>query len=154
DLASVGNSPRRSPSVAAAPISCAVRSPDTLKAKPWTISMSRAAVVVVIGLRLLPTQVEPSLMPDWRAAHRKFEILDEKFVQTWAHACYAGRLLPRQYMPMSTLAELLRSHRERRGLSQEVLAAQAEPPLTPETISNLERGRTRPYRHTVEAICT
>src|SRR5579864_1560570 len=57
-------------------------------------------------------------------------------------------------MPMSTLGELLRSHRERRGLSQEELAAQAEPPLTSETTSNLERGRARPYRHTVAAICT
>ena len=37
-------------------------------------------------LTALPTQVEPSLAPAWRSAHRKFEILDEKFVQTWAHA--------------------------------------------------------------------
>ena len=28
-----------------------------------------------------------------------------------------------------------------------------EPPLSPDTISNLERGRTRPHRHTLEALC-
>ena len=28
-----------------------------------------------------------------------------------------------------------------------------EPPLSPDTIGNLERGRTRPHRHTLEALC-
>ncbi|MBV9358704.1 MAG: helix-turn-helix domain-containing protein [Chloroflexi bacterium] len=54
---------------------------------------------------------------------------------------------------MPLLRELLRRQREQRGLSQEELAALVEPPLSPDTVSNLERGRTRPHRHTLEALC-
>src|SRR5919199_5554332 len=54
---------------------------------------------------------------------------------------------------MPSLGDLLRYYREQRGLSQEDLAALVAPPLSPDTISNLERGRTRPYRHTLEALC-
>src|SRR5437879_2338215 len=54
---------------------------------------------------------------------------------------------------MTGLRDLLRRHREERGLSQEQLAALVEPPLSPDTISNLERGRTRPHRHSLEALC-
>src|ERR1700682_2446723 len=65
-------------------------------------------------------------------------------------ACYAcatsGGLMP-------TLKDLLRGYREQRGLTQEELAARVEPPVSADTISNLERGRTRPYRHTLEAVC-
>jgi transcriptional regulator with XRE-family HTH domain len=51
------------------------------------------------------------------------------------------------------LRDLLRHHRDQRGLSQEELAALVEPPVSPDTISTLERGRTRPQRHTLEAVC-
>jgi transcriptional regulator with XRE-family HTH domain len=51
------------------------------------------------------------------------------------------------------LGELLRQHRERRGWSQEELSARVEPVVSTNTISNLERGRTRPYRHTLAALC-
>ena len=54
---------------------------------------------------------------------------------------------------MSTLKDLLRGYREQRGLTQEELAARVEPSVTADTISNLERGRTRPYSHTLEAVC-
>jgi len=54
---------------------------------------------------------------------------------------------------MPLLRDVLRRYREQRGLSQEELAALVEPPLSPETISNLERGRTRPHRQTLEAVC-
>src|SRR5918911_690467 len=47
---------------------------------------------------------------------------------------------------------LLRRHREALGLSQEELAGLVEPALNPNTISNLERGKTRPYRHTLDAL--
>ena len=53
----------------------------------------------------------------------------------------------------TVLGELLRQHRERLGWSQEELAARVEPPLSANTVSNLERGRTRPYRHTLAALC-
>src|SRR5438477_3643357 len=63
-------------------------------------------------------------------------------------ACYAcatsGGLMP-------ILKDLLRGYREQRGLTQEELAARVEPSVTADTISNLERGRTRPYSHTLEA---
>jgi predicted ATPase/transcriptional regulator with XRE-family HTH domain len=56
--------------------------------------------------------------------------------------------------PDSTLlGELLRQHRERLGWSQEELAGRVEPPLSANTVSNLERGRTRPHRHTLAALC-
>ena len=50
------------------------------------------------------------------------------------------------------LGELLRRHRERLGLSQEELAQRAGAGLSVSTIANIERGRSRPYRHTLEAL--
>ena len=53
--------------------------------------------------------------------------------------------------PAASLAELLRTLRERAGLTQEELAERAG--LTPHAISALERGaRTRPYPHTIRAL--
>ena len=49
------------------------------------------------------------------------------------------------------LGELLRRHRERRGLSQEGLAEAAGGTLSVSTIANTERGWSRPYRHTLAA---
>src|SRR5690242_518493 len=54
---------------------------------------------------------------------------------------------------MPSLGDLLRRYREQRALSQEQLAALVDPPVSPDTISNIERGRTRPYRHTLQALC-
>jgi predicted ATPase/DNA-binding XRE family transcriptional regulator len=54
---------------------------------------------------------------------------------------------------MPILKDLLRSYREQRGLTQEELAARVEPPVSADTIGNLERGRTQPYRHTLETVC-
>ena len=51
------------------------------------------------------------------------------------------------------LGELLRRYRQRLGLSQEELAEQVTPVLSVATIGNLERGRTRPYRQTLIALC-
>jgi transcriptional regulator with XRE-family HTH domain len=54
-------------------------------------------------------------------------------------------------LPAVSLAELLRTLRERVGLTQEELAERAG--LTPHAVSALERGaRTRPYPHTVRAL--
>jgi transcriptional regulator with XRE-family HTH domain len=55
--------------------------------------------------------------------------------------------------PQRVLGALLRQHRVGQGLSQEALAAKVSPPLSVDTISKLERSRTRPYRHTLEALC-
>jgi predicted ATPase len=50
------------------------------------------------------------------------------------------------------LGLLLRHYRTARGLLQEELAALARPALSVTTIANLERGRTRPHRHTLDAV--
>jgi transcriptional regulator with XRE-family HTH domain len=52
------------------------------------------------------------------------------------------------------LGTLLRQHRQTRGLSQEELATLVEPAISVNTIRNVERGRTRPYRHTLDALAT
>jgi predicted ATPase/DNA-binding CsgD family transcriptional regulator len=54
----------------------------------------------------------------------------------------------------SGLGALLRQYREARGLSQVEIAKLVEPPLGVNTISNVERGRTRPYRKTLDALAT
>ena len=51
------------------------------------------------------------------------------------------------------LGDLLRQYRQRLGLSQEELAERVIPVLSVATISNIERGRTRPYRNTLIALC-
>ena len=50
------------------------------------------------------------------------------------------------------LGDILRRHRERLGLSQEQLAEAAGAGLSVNTVGNIERGRGRPYRHTLEAL--
>src|SRR5579871_5108806 len=52
------------------------------------------------------------------------------------------------------LGDLLRHYRAARGLSQQELARLVPPVLSHNTISNLERGHTRPFRHTLDALAT
>jgi predicted ATPase/transcriptional regulator with XRE-family HTH domain len=57
-----------------------------------------------------------------------------------------------EHTSVLSLGDLLRTHREQRGLTQEALAGLVRGGITLETISNIERGRTRPYRHTLNKL--
>ena len=50
------------------------------------------------------------------------------------------------------LGAMLRQYRKRGGLTQEELAERAGSGLSVYTISNVERGRTRPSRHTLQDV--
>lgn len=50
------------------------------------------------------------------------------------------------------LGLLLRRHRERLGLTQEELAERGGHTVSVSTVRNVEQGRTRPYRHTLECL--
>jgi transcriptional regulator with XRE-family HTH domain len=52
----------------------------------------------------------------------------------------------------TVLGDLLRQHRLRRGLTQEELAEMVGGGLSVDTVANVERGRTRPYRHTLQTL--
>ncbi len=56
--------------------------------------------------------------------------------------------------PTGDLGSLLRAQRRRAGLTQEDLAARAGGGLSARTLGRIEGGRTRPYRHTLEALAT
>ncbi|HZS86228.1 MAG TPA: tetratricopeptide repeat protein [Chloroflexota bacterium] len=56
-----------------------------------------------------------------------------------------------EHTERATLGALLRRYRERCGLTQEELAERAAASV--DTLSKIERGRTRPYRQTLEALC-
>lgn len=51
-----------------------------------------------------------------------------------------------------SLGALLRAHRQRRGLTQEELAERVGSAVSLATIGNVERDRTVPYRHTLDAL--
>jgi predicted ATPase/transcriptional regulator with XRE-family HTH domain len=73
----------------------------------------------------------------------------------WEQGRVKGRAMSRRVERQESglLGELLRQYRQRLGLSQEELAERVIPALSVTTIGNLERGRTRPYRHTLIALC-
>jgi len=62
------------------------------------------------------------------------------------------RQMDREETGRFTLGDLLRRHRERRGLTQEDLAACTDPQLSTDAISKIERGRRRPRRGTLLSL--
>src|ERR1700712_3632275 len=52
------------------------------------------------------------------------------------------------------LASLVRAHRRRLGLSQEALAERTHPAISMDTLAKIERGRSRPYFATLDALAT
>ena len=54
----------------------------------------------------------------------------------------------------TAIGDLLRAYREQRGLTQEALAGLVPGGISVETISNIERGRTRPRSLTLQQIVT
>ena len=79
---------------------------------------------------------------------------------TWGEREDAGRRWPadaarhmdREETGRFTLGDLLRRHRERRGLTQEDLAACTDPQLSTDAISKIESGRRRPRRGTLLSL--
>jgi transcriptional regulator with XRE-family HTH domain len=57
-----------------------------------------------------------------------------------------------EWLNVLALGDFLRRHRERLGLTQEELAERVASGVAVETISNVERGRVRPRRHTLHAL--
>jgi predicted ATPase/transcriptional regulator with XRE-family HTH domain len=57
-----------------------------------------------------------------------------------------------QHAEATALGDLLRVYREQRGLTQEALVALVQSSITVQTISNVERGRTRPHWHTLNKL--
>ena len=51
-----------------------------------------------------------------------------------------------------TLGQLLRAWRDRRGLTQDELAAKVQSGMTVETVRRIERGRTWPRRRTLDQL--
>ena len=68
----------------------------------------------------------------------------------WYHTAHLGTGVG---MGGMGLGDILRRHRERLGLTQEQLAEAAGGSLSANTIGNIERGKGRPYRHTLESLC-
>ena len=55
-------------------------------------------------------------------------------------------------MRVLTLGDVLRQLRMARGMTQEDLAQAAGGSISVDTVANVERGRTRPYRHTLQLL--
>jgi predicted ATPase/transcriptional regulator with XRE-family HTH domain len=57
-----------------------------------------------------------------------------------------------EHVGATALGDLLRRYREQRGLTQEALEGLVQGGITVKSISNIERGRTRPYWHTLNVL--
>jgi transcriptional regulator with XRE-family HTH domain len=57
-----------------------------------------------------------------------------------------------EHVAATALGDLLRTYREQRGLTQAELVALVQGGISVDTISNIERGRTRPQQHTLQQL--